>query len=930
MSSGTTSRFGCFGCFWLGALLAGTVTTAGILYWMQPAWLQPVLFWQTPPFPEEVVFLPEQLLPAPQPEAVPPLESLAELWTDLAASGIYDPATGLSLETLEGSQVVFPPGSVNDAHPITMTPVSSLPSEMSEDTVVPVGPALSLRVADQEHWTFDRPIQVSIPFPDDYLPTDLPPHDLAIAVWEDTAWRVLPTTVDPGTGTLSADVPHASVVATVLILKYLAAGTAMTVGIGINFEPGQAVLKLLQSEVDTTYKTPNFAVHYISRAKSPVAAPPADNLYLAATTSGARQVGQHPLYVTDLGRYFEEGRSWLPDVHHRVSEATLIRWDVFVLPLANEYGVSGLGGPVVIDNDMRFSASDPLPEHLEFEMRRTTVHELIHVAQDDFFNRFQYQRWWIESTAEYLSTYLVTRKMGIEDPKPFYYIGTDFACPALGWDSNSGISHWYSYAKFMESMEAKGLDVPGAIRKISNDGTVTERELSATLRSLPPHLSLADYHTLFAREFYHENLFIGPPRNSEPLTGPSTAGRITTAQGSERFRNLATQVGNARVPNAYGEARIAEPPVVSKLYSFRATGIPRERRAGLVVQVEAPMGAQDVSVIAVGLPSNPPYRGQPLPTQMFRPRPRVTFVAPGIMTGSTATPDEFELYNVIVTHGSFATGDAPIIIRRWLLMAPTWAASGPTNLGGIGVSWHEAELKTAGNGAAFAGYNVYRRQYGTTEFPETPLNAQPVTDEFYLDTTAGSGLFDYTVRVVDIAGNLSEPAPVAPPRDPFVGTWSGRMRLFEGSLAELAARMLEAEIKAAGPVTGNQASAIQGVLATVRAAVGAVDVMLRVGIPMTVEIRRERRGYVMKPLTAFGQPVEDEEELQLDRLGLYTLGKLPTTPQGNAVILSLSGWDEIKRKYRDTFDDPELGTMRFGLAINFKRVEGPGVSTNPA
>jgi hypothetical protein len=486
MSSGTTSRFGCFGCFWLGALLAGTVTTAGILYWMQPAWLQPVLFWQTPPFPEEVVFLPEQLLPAPQPEAVPPLESLAELWTDLAASGIYDPATGLSLETLEGSQVVFPPGSVNDAHPITMTPVSSLPSEMSEDTVVPVGPALSLRVADQEHWTFDRPIQVSIPFPDDYLPTDLPPHDLAIAVWEDTAWRVLPTTVDPGTGTLSADVPHASVVATVLILKYLAAGTAMTVGIGINFEPGQAVLKLLQSEVDTTYKTPNFAVHYISRAKSPVAAPPADNLYLAATTSGARQVGQHPLYVTDLGRYFEEGRSWLPDVHHRVSEATLIRWDVFVLPLANEYGVSGLGGPVVIDNDMRFSASDPLPEHLEFEMRRTTVHELIHVAQDDFFNRFQYQRWWIESTAEYLSTYLVTRKMGIEDPKPFYYIGTDFACPALGWDSNSGISHWYSYAKFMESMEAKGLDVPGAIRKISNDGTVTERELSATLRSLPP------------------------------------------------------------------------------------------------------------------------------------------------------------------------------------------------------------------------------------------------------------------------------------------------------------------------------------------------------------------------------------------------------------------------------------------------------------
>lgn len=923
MSPASSSRFGCFGCFWLAALIAGTVVTAGLLYWIQPTWLQPVLFWQTPPFPEETVYLPGQLLSEPGPEIPAALETRAELWTDLATSGAYDPATGLTLETLEGSRVVLPPGSIDGAHPVALAPVSTLPPEMTEGPVLPLGPVLSLRVAGKEHWTFDRPIQVSIPVPNELVPEDVPPNALTIAVWEDTGWQVLPTIVDPDSGTLSTEVPHASVIGVGLILKYLAAGSAAAIGVGLNTEPGQAVLELLRSQVDATYKTPNFAIHYFSRSKNPDAAPPEDHHYLAATTATARTVGQHPLYVVDLGTYFEEGRRWLPEIHHTVAEATFIRWDVFVLPLANEFGKSGLGGPVVIDNDMRVQPSTPLPEHLEFEMRRTVVHELIHVAQDEFFDRARYEKWWMESTAEYLSTMLVARKMGVADPKPHYYVSQNLACPALGWDAGRGTGHWYSYGKLMESMADTGLDVPAAIRKISDDPSVTERELDATLRGLSPHLGLADYHTLFALDFYHENLF------GEGLTGPGTAGGIVDLQGRSPFVKLAERQGPVVVPRAFDETRITDSPVVSKLFPFRAGGLPKEREARLVVQVEGPPGVQDVSVIGVGLPSAPPYRGRPIPTQIFRPTPRVTIVAPGRMTAPTSAPDDFEIYNLIVTHGSFATGEAPITIRRWLLMAPTWVASGPTALGGIGVSWHEAELKTSGSGAAFAGYNVYRRPYGATDFPEHPLNPQPVRDEFYLDTTAGGGLFDYTVRVVDIAGNLSEPAPVGPAKDPFVGTWSGTLRLVEGSLAELAARAIKAELDASGPSGGTGGQGVEALIGAVRGAVGAIDLVLRIGVPVTVEVRRERASYVLRFVTILGQPVDENDELVLDRLGLYTLGKLPTTPQGDPVILSLTEWDVIRRTFRGTLNDPDLGTMRLGLSISFKRTPAPGPAANP-
>jgi hypothetical protein len=937
MSAAGSSRFGCFGCFWLSALLAGTVVTSGLLYWMQPAWLQPVLFWQTPPFPQEVVFLPDHLLPDPEPEDPPTLESRAELWHGLAASGVYDPENGLTLETLEGSRVELPPHSIGAAHAVTVTPVASLPPEMSRGEVLPVGPALSLRVADEEHWTFERPIRVSIPYPEDHLPDDLTLRALTVAVWEDTAWRVLPTSIDASSRTLSAEVPHASVIGIGLILKYVAAGTAATIGVGLNTEPGQAILKLLMSEVDATFKTKNFAIHYISYAKDRSGAPLEDHLYLAATTSKARKVSEHPLYIVDLGTYLEEGRAWLPEIHHQVAEPWVDRWDVFVLPLVDSFGITGLGGPVILDNDMRFAADEVVSSHLEFEMRRTAVHELIHVAQDDYFNMVGHYwyglmahglnkhgiKWWMESTAEYLSTDLVTRKMGIEDPKPYYYISQDLACPALGWDSNSnGTNHWYSNAKLLQSMAEKGLDVPLAIRKINEDGHPDEASVNRVLQTLSPRLNLTDYHTLFAREFYHENFF------GEKLTGRGTANRIVMLQRQPQFAYLTEEVEGRHVLRPFAETTIADPPVVSKLFPFRASRVPQEREARLVVQVEVPPGANDIVVHAVGLPSMPPYRGQPKPMQTYRPAPSVTFMSPGVMAADTSKPDHFELFNVILTHGSFATDDAPITIRRWLLMAPVWVASGPTSLGGIGVSWHESELKAAGDGAAFAGYNVYRRPYGMTNFPEEPLNPQPITDEFYLDTTAGTGLFDYTVRVVDIAGNLSEAAPVGPAKDPFVGTWSGRMRLVEGSLAELAARVLRAEISAAGPVSGGDAAAVEGLLATVRAGVGFVDMMLRFGLPMTVEIRRDRSAYIMKPLTVLGRPVEDDDELRLDRLGLYTLGRLPTTPQGNAVILSLSDWDRIKRTFRDTFDDPELGTMRFGMSIDFTRTQGPGIKTD--
>ena len=281
--------------------------------------------------------------------------------------------------------------------------------------------------------------------------------------------------------------------------------------------------------------------------------------------------------------------------------------------------------------------------------------------------------------------------------------------------------------------------------------------------------------------------------------------------------------------------------------------------------------------------------------------------------------EDTDINRVVVTvnHGSFATGDAPIIVRRWLLMAPSWVRPYRQTDGTYEVTWHPAEIKSSGDGYAFKGYHVYRRKVGATEFPDKPVNLAPITDEFFNDKPPSQGFWEYTVRVEDSAGNLGEPAPVGTGPDPFIGVWEGKLKLIDGSISELATRMARSEISKAG--AGGEAG-VEAVMATIRGMTVGFDILFKLGVPVTAEVRPHRGKYKLTIVSVLGKPVDDEDELVLDRLGHSTIGMLPKTPRGNAMLLSVNKENRVHHKYYDTIEnDPDIGTMRFGLEIDFKR-----------
>ena len=192
-----------------------------------------------------------------------------------------------------------------------------------------------------------------------------------------------------------------------------------------------------------------------------------------------------------------------------------------------------------------------------------------------------------------------------------------------------------------------------------------------------------------------------------------------------------------------------------------------------------------------------------------------------------------------------------------------------------------------------------------------------MTDEFFVDTPPSQGFWEYTVRVEDSAGNLGEPAPVDTGPDRFVGVWEGRLKLIDGSISELATRMARSELAKAG---ASGETGVEAMMATIRGMTFGIDALLKFGVSMTCEVRPHRGQYELKIVSVLGKPVEEQEELLLDRLGRSTIGMLPKTPQGNAVFLSVNKPDRVHHKYYDTIeDDPDIGTMTFGMEIDFKR-----------
>ena len=192
-------------------------------------------------------------------------------------------------------------------------------------------------------------------------------------------------------------------------------------------------------------------------------------------------------------------------------------------------------------------------------------------------------------------------------------------------------------------------------------------------------------------------------------------------------------------------------------------------------------------------------------------------------------------------------------------------------------------------------------------------------DESFRETPP-PGDWIYGVSVVDVAGNESEIMASFAEEEPFEGEWHGRVSLIRGTVSQPIEHMIESELDASG---ASQDANVQHLLAPVKLMLHNIDLLLRIGIPMTVRVERRGRFYAVTPFKVFGQPLEKPETLTMQRIGPYTLAVVNQgrVVPGRSLTLRRKGW--FHQVYNSTYDDPDLGSGEIGLRVSFERTVTP-------
>lgn len=891
--------FGCLGCAWSAAMFGMSAVLVGLLFWMQPNWFVQLLWWKPPPPPPEIVLLPQSLLPPPEPPEPPPsLEAQAQRWDEMTVQEQYVDSQGATLTTIEGSRFDLPPGSVGSDQPIEAVPVLYLPDPMRVGNVGPVGVVHDLRIGGQDHWQFASPIRITMPFEPNNLPEGMASTQATLVTWVEDRWQAIPSTFDSANRRLHGETDHASLIGVGLIGVFLT---------GARFShPVQAIETWFGHKTDAVYNTESFSIHYFSTGNHK---PLDDTSYLSRSTFNGKNAPPHPRYITDLGAMLEEVRPWLPQAHLKVAKPWFDPWAVFVVPLAN-FGSSRVGGPLLIDNDMEIG--EGASPHLEWDMRRTALHELIHVAQDAYFRSFanEHQRWWLEVSAEYLSLWLLDRN-GYKDPDPLFYIEDVPQLPKTALDKSKDLQP-YAYSRFLSWMQQRSVNVPAVIRQVNSAGpslTAIDSALSSQ-----PGGSLADHFASFAREFYHPNLW------RSHMTPEATTRAILTDPSSE-FTELTITERRRRKPiglRTYAQKTLSIQPLSAPLLPFHAIALPPRRQARLVVDMAT--SASDVWAWTSEYTGSAPYAGDPAPFLTHRVAPRATVVSANRVAAPAepGKPDVNRMSTILINRAT--SGDpAQVLVQRWLLMAPEWIKTKILPDSSYSIWWHPAELKEEGGGIAFRGYRLFRGQVGTAAEDMIPLELGLLHDETHIDRPPKDRPWDYSVSVVDTLGNESGRTPVFTGPDPFIGTWSGTFRVVRPKLAPIAVRMMRSEMAKGGADPGSTPGAQQAITAFSGLA-NAIDLVLKMGVGMTWEIEFENGEYVARAKRIYGRPADDTKPLRLRRVGLTSL--VPAAPpraESVPVALEFSTDGKLHQDFRGMTIDPDLGRIDYYLQIRMKR-----------
>jgi hypothetical protein len=933
-----TGSFGCLGCFSVVTLTVMTLVGVGAVVWLDPAWLEPAAFWKPARYERQAVLIvsPAARRKLEEERAKQKAEDAARaarqrrFFESRRVETDYDPARGAILKTMEGATLQLPAGSVRERAKIALTPIQQLPVGTIPPNLNVVGPSYHITVGGQEHYTFSRQPRMTIPYVPELL-GEGGANGLALYVSHGGKWERLDTVVDTQNLTLSANVPHSSWIFAVKVVVRVAVSGGLSTAVLYQLSATvRGKVAQLQGYSNKAYETPHFTVRYSDTGAEAVH--PDTGRLRVFPLRPATAVPGIPNQVVVFAEYLEQCYGGLGAVGAPLSG----KHEVFISNLPNVYGLTPPNGPVWLTSDWGESAGSPkFPPNVDEQVRGTIAHELVHVAQGQYFQNWSARggKWWFETTAPYQAQrYWEQAGKPSKMIQSLHMIDDDGKLLTRPMDIDDSEVN-YGYSSFFEYL-ATSTDAIEVIKKVNAGGDPSLRALDAAIRGTGGK-SLGEEVERFAQDYYHDNMWTGRVVPFSVYEGNWHKQLAMISSAPDDFRYLVQTMSDGGVAsvNIWGRWETSKVKHLSSIALPIHIGAPRARKGKLVIAVQSgssPNLSFRVARSTVG--RGIPAAGARGMFETLPAGPRAVTMLPG-----TVGEGGIDRVTVLVTNRSLDQDAAGFDIERWALLAPEWVTSaregGDPSSTRYSVAWHRSELQDAPK--VFGGYNVYRRRVGDPD-SMFELVREKVDGEYYSDTPPDAQDYVYTVRVRDKEGNLSEPAPLDA-TDPFQGTWAGRLSLVDGSLVEPLITWWEADVKknraegrrsiASIKDPGERARAQQRAEENARTTdewtektktlLRKFEQLLRVGIPFTLEIERKEGNYSMRITEAFFKKLGSDvtSSVKLTRSGVLALTPEKPIPEAEPIFLTVVRPDEIREDgYKIEYEiegKKALSTMRW-------------------
>ncbi len=892
-STARTPSLGCFGIFCLFVQALSTVALLALLHWLQPAWLDRVSFWRGARLPADPVSWSGGAAEAEGADETAALAHLApepdelETFEAGAVSAAYDPASGVSLAAPDGARLDFPPGSLREPNELRLAPVTWLPRSMAGPVA---GPVYELRIGENEHYAFDRPVPVRLPYREELFRE----ADPVVGVFEEGGWRPLPTRVDRAGRTASAELPHASVLGVLgMTIPAPVAGALV----------GGAALAAAGYVVSANEREMLWQGVYMGSGCSDVK----ETARFVIHSCPSGEHAPEPGLVDELAETLEKCVGRLDSVGTPVPAPSLRKYHVFIGG-TRAYGDTAPGGPLFFNANLRsLLARDELRPATA--IRSVVAHELVHVAQSGFFGTIAAHRhtWWLEMSAAYLGDLFWDLQDQPTDMVPERYVrAAQGRLAATPMELTDDPEH-YAYGTFLRWLDGQKPGAGLALSRVVNagaDGSLTALDgagRQAAGEGLPA------LFTRWAQAFHHDDLWSGKlaPRLHRGKTPLSAALAQTNEANAAEFAPVVQVRGGRTVLNSWAMSGAGRLKHLSAVAFAMDVG-PLARKGKLVLRWEALGGSGPVEMwLASGT------LGGVLPGKGSRGAFAKVEGSSAVVEG-LRNPDGVDRVTLLAVNPLLTEDTGGVSVERWLLLAPEQVRyeRDPDSPGAWTVKWERAELRD--HPQAFRSYNLYRRK--ASDPPDAWQKVQEgVAEEVCTDRPGTDEEYVYTVKTVDQLGNESEYAE-SDSDDPFSGDWSGELRLVEGDFAGPIVRALRSSWSKDGKIDAGDEEQLRKIAALL----DQLQQIARLGVPTDFTVRPRSGGYVLT-VTSFAFMNVKGESTPLKRLGPNTLGPEKWEGPGPPPLLRRTRENEIREDGYSREEQIDRESIRYTLAWRFER-----------